>query len=84
MGLPVITTPVGGVVDVVRDGENGLFVPGNDADALGDRIRRLLHDRALRLRLGQAARTTVETSFNAASVSEQVVDLLLRARTARR
>jgi len=84
MGLPVVTTPVGGVVDVVRDGENGLFVPRNDADALGDRIRRLLRDRALRLRLGQAARTTVETKFNAASVSAQVVDLLLRARTARR
>src|SRR5215813_13473987 len=84
MGLPVITTPVGGVVDVVRDGENGFLVPRNDADALGDRILKLRQNRTLRLRLGQAARATVETRFNAARLSATVVDLLLRAATAPR
>src|SRR5581483_11374230 len=39
-GTPVIATRVGGVPEVVRDGENGLLVEPNDVDALADAIRR--------------------------------------------
>ncbi len=55
VGSPVIATAVGGVPEVVRDGENGLLVPPNDADALSASIRRLLEDDELRRRLADAA-----------------------------
>jgi glycosyltransferase involved in cell wall biosynthesis len=55
VGSPVIATSVGGVPEVVRDGENGLLVPPSDPDALSSAIRRLLTNDELRRRLGEAA-----------------------------
>ncbi|HVA31699.1 MAG TPA: glycosyltransferase family 4 protein [Gaiellaceae bacterium] len=58
-GTPVIATRVGGVAEVVRDGENGLLVPAADADALTDAVRRFFSDDALRARLRAAAADSV-------------------------
>ncbi|NDJ76695.1 MAG: glycosyltransferase family 4 protein [Chloroflexi bacterium] len=55
-GLPVIGTTGSGVEEAVIDGETGLLVPQDDADALADAIVRLLTDRALHQRLGTAGR----------------------------
>jgi len=46
-GLPVITTPAGGNVEVVRDGDNGLIKPYNDLDGWVKAINKLLDDKAL-------------------------------------
>jgi len=59
----VIATPVGGMLDVVKDGENGIFVPIDDAEALAKAIHEVLSDVGLRSRLGKAARQTVIDSF---------------------
>lgn len=61
---PVITTPVGGMLDVVKDGENGIFVPVNDSDALANTILELLKNVELRHRLGKAARQTIMDGFS--------------------
>lgn len=50
--MPVVTTPVGAITDLVRDGENGFLVEPGDVDALADRLRRLATDFELRGRLG--------------------------------
>jgi glycosyltransferase involved in cell wall biosynthesis len=55
VGCPVIATAVGGVPEVIRDGENGLLVPPNDVAALAVAIRRFFEDGALRQRLAEAA-----------------------------
>ncbi len=60
VGTPVIATAVGGVPEVVRDGENGLLVPPRDPEALAAAIRRFLDDAALRARLTGAAARSVE------------------------
>ena len=60
---PVVATPVGGVLDVVKDSENGLIVPANDADSLSNAILKLLEDQPLRNRLGKAARETIQKGF---------------------
>ena len=52
-GRPVVATPVGGLVDAIRDGETGLLVP---AEGLRGALERLLADPALRADLGAAAR----------------------------
>jgi glycosyltransferase involved in cell wall biosynthesis len=59
VGCPVIATAVGGVPEVVRDGENGLLVPPNDAGALGEAIERFFSDDELRERLAAAAPPSV-------------------------
>ncbi len=59
-GRPVVATRVGGIVDLVRDGENGLLVESGDTSALADAIVRVLTDRAVAERLASRARDSVE------------------------
>jgi glycosyltransferase involved in cell wall biosynthesis len=60
VGCPVIATAVGGVPEVVVDGENGLLVEPRDASALASAIRRFFGDPELRARLAGAAARSVE------------------------
>ena len=59
VGTPVIATRVGGVAEVVHDGENGLLVPAGDAGALAAAIHRFYGERGLRERLAAAAAPSV-------------------------
>lgn len=54
-GRPVVASETGGLAFLVRDGETGFHVPTGDAQALADRLRRLLEDEVLRSRLGRQA-----------------------------
>jgi glycosyltransferase involved in cell wall biosynthesis len=56
LGIPCVATDVGGVPEVVVDGEDGIIVPPRDPSALADAIVSLLRDPALRKRMGSAAR----------------------------
>ena len=62
-GVPVIASRVGGVPEVVIDGETGLLAPVGDIAAMAAHVVRLLADAPLRARLGQAARARAETVF---------------------
>ncbi len=55
-GLPVVAHHVGGVADAVVDGHTGLLVPENRPAQLAAAFERLIHDRDLRVRLGNAGR----------------------------
>jgi glycosyltransferase involved in cell wall biosynthesis len=63
MGLPMISTSVAGIPELVRDGVTGLVVPQRDPAALADAILTLLHDQELRERFGKAARQRVLAEF---------------------
>jgi len=58
--LPVVVSDIPEVADIVSGGVEGLVVPVDDADALAGALRRLVLDRELRRRLGQAARESAE------------------------
>jgi glycosyltransferase involved in cell wall biosynthesis len=58
-GRPVVASAVGGLPDMIRDGETGLLVPPRDPAALRAAIDRLLADAELRRRLGRAARERI-------------------------
>ena len=62
-GTPCISTPVGGVPELIRDGETGLLVPERDAQATAGAMKRLLEDAELRQRLAEAARREIEKRF---------------------
>jgi glycosyltransferase involved in cell wall biosynthesis len=68
-GRPIVASAVGGIPEIVRDGETGLLVPPRDSDALGEAVLRLLNDRALARRLGDAARTHVAARFSVAAMT---------------
>lgn len=58
-GLPVITTPVGGIPEVVTNTQNGLLVTPGDIQQLSEAMQSLIKDEKLRLSLGRAARISV-------------------------
>ena len=72
LGAPVVSTPVGGIAELVLDGETGLLVPERDPAALAGAIGRLLEDPALGLALASRARAHVEARF---SLERTVSDL---------
>ena len=63
-GVPVIASRTGGVPEIVHDGVTGLLTP-NDASEIAVRIRRLIEDRELAIRLARQARRMVEQEFSA-------------------
>jgi len=61
-GVPVVTTAVGGIAELVEDGRTGVLVPADDADALRAALQRLAADPDLRRRLGLAGRKHVRAT----------------------
>jgi glycosyltransferase involved in cell wall biosynthesis len=62
-GRPVVAGAVGGLLDLVADGETGLLVPPRDVPALREALERLIGDPELRRRMGEAARERVRSRF---------------------
>ena len=60
---PIIATPVGGVIDVVKDCENGRIAPVNDVTSLTRIIQEILSDKSSQKHLGRSARLTVQSKF---------------------
>lgn len=73
-GLPVISTAVSGLPELVRDGETGLLVPPEDPAALAAALRRLT-DPALRARFATAGRALVEQEFDGDALAKQLAGL---------
>lgn len=68
-GRAIVATGVGSVLDVLQDGETGLVVAVDDADALADALRRLREDPGLKFRLGAAAAEYARLRFTAAAMA---------------
>jgi glycosyltransferase involved in cell wall biosynthesis len=73
--LPVITTPVGGIPEVVENDRNGLMVPPGDVDAIEAALERLLQSPDERERLGAAARATIAERYSLESTIERLAAL---------
>ncbi len=58
-GLPVIASNIGGVPDLIRDGEEGLLVPAGEPEPLADAIDRVVRDPRLAARLAEAGKAKV-------------------------
>ncbi len=77
-GKPVVATRVGGIPDVVRDGEDGFLVASGDVEALADRLAQLATDDELRKRMGDAARSRVRERYSVERLVDDV-DRLYRS-----
>ncbi|MCP5426858.1 MAG: glycosyltransferase [Chromatiaceae bacterium] len=63
-GVPIVAVDAGGVPEAVRDGVNGLLVPGGDSRALAAAVTRLLSDPDLARQMGAAGKHLVEDEFS--------------------
>jgi colanic acid/amylovoran biosynthesis glycosyltransferase len=77
-GLPVVSTRVMGVPEVVEDGSTGLLVAPGRADELADALERLAASRELRERLGRHGRLRVEREFDVDAAAARLADLFER------
>jgi glycosyltransferase involved in cell wall biosynthesis len=78
-GLPIVTTPVGAILEAVSDGTTALVVPPRDAGALASAIGRLLDDPALATRLGAEARRRASADFSMESMLDRMEATFRRA-----
>ena len=72
-GRAVVATGVGGLRDLVVDGETGILVPARDPAALRGALQRLLDDPELRRRLGAAGRQRAQERFSWAAVTDAML-----------
>jgi glycosyltransferase involved in cell wall biosynthesis len=76
--LPVVATPVGGIPEIVADGESGLLVPVNEPEALANAIARLAQDPSLRYALGEAGFRAARDRFSFDAMARQYEALYYR------
>jgi glycosyltransferase involved in cell wall biosynthesis len=75
-GCPIVTTSVGGIPELIKDGVNGLLCMPGDPACLAQKIRALIEDPALRTRLGHAARHSYEQGpFQPAAVCDHFISI---------
>lgn len=80
-GVPVVSTPVSGIPEVIRSEAEGLLVPPNSPAGLADAVDRLLSSPGLGERLALAARAKIETCFSIERNSAQLVSLFQQDRS---
>jgi glycosyltransferase involved in cell wall biosynthesis len=76
--LPVVSTPVAGIPEVVHHERNGLLVDERDAKSLADAVERLMKDPDLHGRLRANARSSVVPTFDTERTSGELDELLTR------
>ncbi|MDP3790187.1 MAG: glycosyltransferase, partial [Candidatus Omnitrophota bacterium] len=74
-GVPVVATRVGGITDIMQDGENGLLVPPEDPRSIADALMNLYKDRGLGRSLALKARQIVEEKYSLRPMVEKTVNL---------
>jgi glycosyltransferase involved in cell wall biosynthesis len=78
-GLPVIALNVGGASDAVTDGLTGFLVEPGDQAAFCSRLEALLHDTALRRRMGNEGRKRYETEFSLKLMLDRTLEVYRKA-----
>ena len=71
-GIPVITTPVGGIVDIIQDGINGLIYNIYDIQKLSDNLSILISSEKLRNKIVTETDKLVKNEFNISTINKQL------------
>jgi glycosyltransferase involved in cell wall biosynthesis len=77
LGVPPIAFAVGGIPELIEDGEHGLLVPAGDVQAFATAVARLVEDDALRTRIGSNARKRAR-EFDSAAMIERTAEVYKR------
>ncbi|UCD35482.1 MAG: glycosyltransferase family 4 protein [Nitrospiraceae bacterium] len=74
-GKPAVASHVGGIPEIIRDGETGILVPPQDAASLARAISSLLENPERRTAMGEAAKKWIDDKFSALRMAEQFAHL---------
>ena len=74
-GVPVVATRVGGVIDIIEDGVNGLLVPPADAQSMAEAIMRIFKDTQFAQELAQNAYAKVKEKYNLELMVKNTLDV---------
>ena len=75
LGKPIVASNIGGIMDLVKNGENGILVPPRDFDALENAILQLIKNKNLAETLGENGKTKVYPEFDASVMVKEIDDL---------
>jgi glycosyltransferase involved in cell wall biosynthesis len=78
VGPPVLASAVGGILETIRNGENGLLVEYGDARALALSLASLIGDRSMREALSQVARQDAHERYTAGAYQKRINDIVRR------
>jgi glycosyltransferase involved in cell wall biosynthesis len=73
----IVSSDQGGMPELIRNGENGLLARNGDPDSYITSLERLIEDKALRERLGAAARQTIKESFTDVHIARMSTEYYL-------
>jgi glycosyltransferase involved in cell wall biosynthesis len=71
-GIPCVVTPVGGLSDIVKDGENALVFPVCDIEKLSNQLDRLMGDKELRKKIATASIELADSIFNVETINQKL------------
>lgn len=78
VGRPIITTNSIGCKDTVEDGVNGFLIPVKNSDALAEKLKILIDDKDLRIRMGENSRKIAERDFDIKNVVKKHLEVYNR------
>jgi len=78
MEIPVVSTKLSGIPELIEDGKEGLLTPEKDAAALADALQRLLQNKTLRNALGKKGRQKIIAAFDVDKNAQQLASLFQR------
>ena len=74
-GIPVVCTPVGGLPDIVKNGENALIFEYGNVDILAIQLKKLMSDEILRKKIEKQSILLSQTTFNINNINRQIEEL---------
>lgn len=76
--IPVVATPVGGIPEIVRNNEDGFFVPPNNPQKLAEAIQYLIENKDIRMRMGREGRKRVMKNFSLDVIVKRLCKIYLK------
>ena len=77
-GIPCVVAPVGGLPDIVVDGENALVFPVGDVDMLARQLEKMISDNILRKKISNASLDLAKTTFNIVYINKKLDEIYAR------
>jgi glycosyltransferase involved in cell wall biosynthesis len=76
IGVPVVSTSISGIPELIRDGENGLLIPPKDPEAIANALIYIFEHPVESEKMGDSARQTVKNKFSIEGYINQLLDYL--------
>ena len=75
LGKPIVASSVGGIIDLVRTGDNGILVPPRDSEALEGAILELIRNKDLAQKLGENGKAMVYPQYDTFVMVKQIENM---------